>query len=146
MLTGRKFAARFKNSSAREAYLTWSAGQMFIYNECVLEQRFFDSLSRLTAETERRKQPIRNECRIARPKPDQKYAHFVDKAQRPWLSQVPSAILGIGAFRFCQASKRAATGLAARPKLRAIKDAERHLLLTQRAYFYDCPLRTHRLV
>ena len=29
MLTGRKFAARFKNSSAREAYLTWSAGQMF---------------------------------------------------------------------------------------------------------------------
>ena len=31
MLTGRKFAARFKNSSAREAYLTWSAGQMFIY-------------------------------------------------------------------------------------------------------------------
>ena len=32
MLTGRKFAARFKNSSAREAYLTWSAGQMFIYN------------------------------------------------------------------------------------------------------------------
>ena len=66
MLTGRKFAARFKNSSAREAYLTWSAGQMFIYNECVLEQRFFDSLSRLIAETERRKQPIRNECRIAR--------------------------------------------------------------------------------
>ena len=134
MLTGRKFAARFKNSSAREAYLTWSAGQMFIYNECVLEQRFFDSLSRLIAETERHKQPIRNECRIARPKPDQKYAHFVDKAQRPWLSQVPSAILGIGAFRFCQASKRAATGLAARPKLRAIKDADRHLLLT-RAYF-----------
>ena len=37
MLTGRKFAARFKNSSAREAYLTWSAGQMFIYNECVLD-------------------------------------------------------------------------------------------------------------
>ena len=134
MLTGRKFAARFKNSSAREAYLTWSAGQMFIYNECVLEQRFFDSLSRLIAETERHKQPIRNECRITRPKPDQKYAHFVDKAQRPWLSQVPSAILGIGAFRFCQASKRAAAGLAARPKLRAIKDAERHLLLT-RAYF-----------
>ena len=84
MLTGRKFAARFKNSSAREAYLTWSAGQMFIYNECVLEQRFFDSLSRLIAETERHKQPIRNECRIARPKPDQKYAHLVDKAQRPW--------------------------------------------------------------
>lgn len=55
MLTGRKFAARFKNSSAREAYLTWSAGQMFIYNECVLEQRFFDSLSRLIAETERHK-------------------------------------------------------------------------------------------
>lgn len=134
MLTGRKFAARFKNSSAREAYLTWSAGQMFIYNECVLEQRFFDSLSRLIGETERHKQPIRNVCRVARPKPDQKYAHFVDKAQRPWLSQVPSAILGIGAFRFCQASKRAAAGLAARPKLRAIKDAERHLLLT-RAYF-----------
>ena len=105
MLTGRKFAARFQNSSAREAYLTWSAGQMFIYNECVLEQRFFDGLSRLIAETERHKQPIRNECRITRPKPDQKYAHFVDKAQRPWLSQVPSAILGIGAFRFCQASK-----------------------------------------
>ena len=115
MLTGRKFAARFKNSSAREAYLTWSAGQMFIYNECVLEQRFFDSLSRLIGETERHKQPIRNVCRVARPKPDQKYAHFVDKAQRPWLSQVPSAILGIGAFRFCQASKRAAAGLAARP-------------------------------
>ena len=121
-------------SGAREAYLTWSAGQMFIYNECVLEQRFFDSLSRLTAETERHKQPIRNECRVARPKPDQKYAHFVDKSQKPWLSQVPSAILGIGAFRFCQASKRATAGLAARPKLRAIKDAERHLLLT-RAYF-----------
>lgn len=134
MLTGRKFAARFKNSSAREAYLTWSAGQMFVYNECVLEQRFFDSLSRLTAETERHKQPISNECRVARPKPDQKYAHFVDKSQKPWLSQVPSAILGIGAFRFCQASKRATAGLAARPKLRAIKDAERHLLLT-RAYF-----------
>ena len=66
MLTGRKFAARFKNSSAREAYLTWSAGQMFIYNECVQEQRFFDSLSRLIAETERHKQPIRNECRVAR--------------------------------------------------------------------------------
>ena len=111
---------------------------MFIYNECVLEQRFFDSLSRLIAETERHKQPIRNECRITRPKPDQKYAHFVDKAQRPWLSQVPSAILGIGAFRFCQASKRAAAGLAARPKLRAIKDAERHLLLT-RAYFTIAP-------
>ena len=68
MLTGRKFAARFKNSSARETYLTWSAGQMSIYNECVLEQRFFDSLSRLIAETERHKQPIRNECRITRPK------------------------------------------------------------------------------
>lgn len=138
MLTGRKFAARFKNSSAREAYLTWSAGQMFIYNECVLEQRFFDSLSRLIAETERHKQPIRHECRITRPKPDQKYAQFVDKVQTPWLSQVPSAILGIGAFRFCQASKRAAAGLAARPKLRAIKDAERHLLLT-RAYFTIAP-------
>lgn len=98
MLTGRKFAARFKNSSEREAYLTWSAGQMFIYNECVLEQRFFDSLSRLIAETERHKQPIRNECRVARPKPDQKYAHFVDKSQKPWLSQVPSAILCIGAW------------------------------------------------
>ena len=45
-----------------------AAGQMFIYNECVLEQRFFDCLSRLIAETERHKQPIRNECRITRPK------------------------------------------------------------------------------
>ncbi len=134
MPTGRKFAAKFRDATAREAYLTWSAGQMFIYNESVLEQRLFDSLSRLVAETERHKQPVRKECRIERPKPDQKYAHFIDKAERPWLSQVPSAILGIGAFRFCQASRRAAAGLAARPKLRAIKDADRHLLLT-RDYF-----------
>ena len=55
MLTGRKFAAKFRDATAREAYLTWSAGQMFIYNESVLEQRFFDSLSRLVAETERHK-------------------------------------------------------------------------------------------
>ena len=71
MLTGRKFAARFKNSSAREAYLTWSAGQMFIYNECVLEQRFFDSLSRLIAETERHKQPIRNDAALRGPNDSQ---------------------------------------------------------------------------
>ena len=106
MLTGRKFAARFKNSSAREAYLTWSAGQMFIYNECVLEQRFFDSLSRLIAETERHKLPIRNECRIARPKPDQKYAHLVDKAQRPWLSQAPLGNFGHRCFSFLSGLKK----------------------------------------
>ena len=39
MLTGRKFAARFKNSSAREAYLTWSAGQMLVGRADVYLQR-----------------------------------------------------------------------------------------------------------
>ena len=74
MSVGRRFSARFQDDASRLAYLAWSAGQMFIYNECVREQRYFDSLTRLIAETRRRKQPIRPECRIERPEPDQKYS------------------------------------------------------------------------
>ena len=104
MTSGRRFSARFRDDASRLAYLTRSAGQMLIYNECVREQRYFDSLCRLIDETERHKQPIRPECRIERPMPDQKYSRFVDKEAIPWLDEVPSAILGIGAYRFYQAA------------------------------------------
>ncbi len=134
MSVGCRFSARFENDASRLAYLTWSAGQMFIYNECVREQRYFDSLSRLIAETRRRKQPIRPECRVERPEPDQKYSRFVDKKAMPWLDEVPSAILGIGAYRFYQASQRAKRGLTRRAKVHPIKDSDRKLLLT-RQYF-----------
>ena len=138
MITGRRFSARFRDDASRLAYLTWSAGQMFIYNECVWEQRYFDSLTRLIDETKRHKQPIRPECMVERPLPDQKYSRFVDKKEMEWLDEVPSAILGIGAYRFYQASQRAMRGLAKRPKSHPIKDAERKLLIT-RQYFRIVP-------
>ena len=32
MQTGRSFAAHFEDDASREAYLTWSAAQMLVYN------------------------------------------------------------------------------------------------------------------
>ena len=144
MSVGRRFSARFQDDASRLAYLTWSAGQMFIYNECVREQRYFDSLSRLIAETRRRKQPIRPECRIERPEPDQKYSRFVDKKAMPWLDEVPSDILGIGAYRFYQACQRAKRGLTRRAKVHPIKDSDRKLLLTRRYFTIEPTSRDDR--
>lgn len=138
MTSGRRFSARFRDDASRLAYLTWSAGQMLIYNECVREQCYFDSLCRLIDETVRHKQPIRPECRIERPMPDQKYSRFVDKEAIPWLDEVPSVILGIGAYRFYQAAQRSMRGLTGRPKVHPIKDSNRKLLLT-RQYFSIAP-------
>ena len=96
MTNGRKFSARFSNDASRYGYLTWSAAQSFIYNEKVREQRYFDSLYKLIDATKRHCLPIRPECCVDRPQPDQKYAHLIDFKAMPWLREVPSAILGIG--------------------------------------------------
>ena len=134
MTNGRKFSARFSSDASRYGYLIWSAAQSFIYNEKVREQLYFDSLYKLIDETKRHCQPIRPECCVDRPEPDQKYAHLVDFEAMPWLAAVPSAILGIGAYRFYQAFKRMLAGIAGRPKVHPIKESDRVLQLTRKFF------------
>ena len=134
MFQGRKFSARFSNDASRYGYLTWSAAQSFIYNEKVREQLYFDSLYKLIDETKRHCQPIRPECCVDRPEPDQKYAHLVDFEAMPWLAEVPSAILGIGAYRFYQAFEQMLAGIAGRPKVHPIKESDRLLQLTRKFF------------
>lgn len=59
MTNGRKFSARFSNDASRYACLTWSADRSFNYNEKVREQRYFDSLYKLIAETKRHRRATR---------------------------------------------------------------------------------------
>ena len=134
MTIERRFAARFANNASRLAFFTWSAGQLFVYNEKVREQNYYDSLCRLIDETKRHCQPIRPECCIERPEANQQYSELIDKQAMPWLSEVPSAILGIGAYRYCQAYKRYLRGLAGKPRVHVIKESDRTLQLT-RSYF-----------
>ena len=113
---------------------SWSAGQLFVYNEKVREQNYYDSLCRLIDKTKRHCRPIRPECCIERPAANQQYSELIDKEAVPWLGEVPSAILGIGAYRYCQAYKRYLSGLAGKPKVHVIKESDRTLQLT-RSYF-----------
>ena len=135
MSFGRRFSARFENDASRLAYLTWSAGQMFIYNECVREQRYFDSLTRLIAETRRRKQPIRPACRIERPEPDQKYSRYVDKrhalARRGAVRHSRPRRLPLLSVESAREGQRAKRGLTRRAKVHPIKDSDRKLQLTR---------------
>ena len=129
-INGRRFSARFFDNACRLAFFTWSAGQMFVYNQKVQEQNYYNSLCRLIDETKRHCQPIRPECCVERPAPDQKYSDLIDTKAIPWLSQVPSAILGIGAYRYYQAFKRHMSGLAGKPRVHVIKESDRMLQLT----------------
>ena len=83
MTTGRRFAARFSNNASRLAFFTWSAGQLFVYNEKVREQNYYDSLCRLIDETKRHCRPIRPECCIERPAANQQYSELIDKKAVP---------------------------------------------------------------
>ena len=60
-ITGRRFSARFFDNACRLAFFTWSAGQMFVYNQKVQEQNYYNNLCRLIDETKRHCQPIRPE-------------------------------------------------------------------------------------
>lgn len=122
MQTGRSYSAKFADDASRSTYYTWSAGQMMTYNAKVTEQQYFDAFAR------------KFWCPVEKPAADQKYAHLVSKKSVPWLSSVPSAILGIGAYLFYQGTQRWYRGLAAKPKIRKIKGAARSLWLT-RDYF-----------
>ena len=103
MQTGRSFAAHFEDDASREAYLTWSAAQMLVYNAKVEESNYFWKFRCKFWSPE----PL--------PKPDQKYAHLVNPDTVPWVKEVPSAVRGIGAYRFFQAMTRFMRGLSKRP-------------------------------
>ena len=94
MQTGRSFAAHFEDDASREAYFTWSAAQMLVYNAKVDESNYFWWFH----------------CKFwtpePMPKPDQKYAHLVNPTTVPWVKDVPGDIRGIGAYRFYQAMTR----------------------------------------
>lgn len=94
MQTGRSFAAHFEDDASREAYLMWSAAQMLVYNAKVEESNYFWKFRCKFWSPE----PL--------PKPDQKYAHLVNPDTVPWVKEVPSAVRGIGAYRFYQAMTR----------------------------------------
>ena len=122
MQTGRSFAAHFEDDASREAYLTWSAAQMLVYNAKVEESNYFWKFRCKFWSPE----PL--------PKPDQKYAHLVNPDTVPWVKEVPSAVRGIGAYRFFQAMTRFMRGLSKRPHRKPIRNADRQLTLT-RDYF-----------
>ena len=122
MQIGRSFAAHFEDDASREAYFTWSAAQMLVYNAKVDESNYFWWFH----------------CKFwtpePMPKPDQKYAHLVNPTTIPWVKDVPGAVRGIGAYRFYQAMTRFLKGLSKRPRRKPIKNADRQLTLT-RDYF-----------
>ena len=122
MQTGRSFAAHFEDNASREAYLAWSASQMLVYNAKVEESNYFWKFHCKFWSPE----PL--------PKPDQKYAHLVNPDTVPWVKEVPSAVRGIGAYRFYQAMTRFMRGLSKRPHRKPIRNADRQLTLT-RDYF-----------
>ena len=111
MQTGRSFAAHFEDDASREAYLTWSAAQMLVYNAKVEESNYFWKFRCKFWSPE----PL--------PKPDQKYAHLVNPDTVPWVKEVPSAVRGIGAYRFFQAMTRFMRGLSKRPHRKPIRNA-----------------------
>lgn len=92
MIQARKFSARFSNEASRYGYLTWLAARLFIYNEKVREQHYFDSLNKLIAEMKRHCRPIRPECCVDHPKPDQKYAHLVLRTMFPQWERSVTAL------------------------------------------------------
>lgn len=122
MQTGRSFSAKFADNASKDAYYTWSAGQMMAYNAKVAEQQYFDSFDR------------KFWCPVEKPAPDQKYAHLVSKKTVPWLDAVPSAVIGIGAYQHYQARQRFHKGLCAKPCMKKIKGADRSLWIP-RDYF-----------
>ena len=111
MQTGRSFAAHFEDDASREAYLMWSAAQMLVYNAKVDESNYF----------------WRFRCKFwspePLPKPDQKYAHLVNPDTVPWVKEVPSAVRGIGAYRFYQAMTRFLRGLSKLAHRKPIRNA-----------------------
>ena len=119
MQTGRSFAAHFEDDASREAYLMWSAAQMLVYNAKVEESNYFWKFRCKFWSPE----PL--------PKPDQKYAHLVNPDTVPWVKEVPSAVRGIGAYRFFQAMTRFMRGLSKRPHRKPIRNADRQLTLTR---------------
>jgi len=119
MQTGRSFAAHFEDDASREAYLAWSAAQMIVYNAKVDESNYFWKFHCKFWSPE----PL--------PKPDQKYAHLVNPDTVPWVKEVPSAVRGIGAYRFYQAMTRFMRGLSKRPHRKPIRNADRQLTLTR---------------
>ena len=119
MQTGRSFAAHFEDDASREAYLMWSAAQMLVYNAKVEESNYFWKFRCKFWSPE----PL--------PKPDQKYAHLVNPDTVPWVKEVPSAVRGIGAYRFYQAMTRFMRGLSKRPHRKPIRNADRQLTLTR---------------
>ena len=127
MQTGRSFAAHFEDDASREAYLMWSAAQMIVYNAKVDESNYFWKFHCKFWSPE----PL--------PKPDQKYAHLVNPDTVPWVKEVPSAVRGIGAYRFFQAMTRFMRGLSKRPHRKPIRNADRQLTLT-RDYFSVKPV------
>ena len=113
MQTGRSFSAKFADNASKDAYYTWSAGQMMAYNAKVAEQQYFDTFD------------CKFWCPVEKPAPDQKYAHLVSKKTVPWLDGVPSAVIGIGAYQHYQARQRFHKALCAKPCMKKIKGADR---------------------
>ena len=105
----------------------WSAAQMIVYNAKVDESNYFWKFHCKFWSPE----PL--------PKPDQKYAHLVNPDTVPWVKEVPSAVRGIGAYRFFQAMTRFMRGLSKRPHRKPIRNADRQLTLT-RDYFSVKPV------
>lgn len=122
MINGRTFTAHFEDQTSRSAYLTWSAAQMLVYNAKVQENNYFWRFHQKFWTPE----PL--------PKPDQKYAHFHFE---PWVTAVPSAVRGIGAYRWFQAQNAFMRGITRRPRAKKIKGADRQLTLTQTYFTFE---------
>ena len=119
MQTGRSFSAKFADKASKDAYYTWSAGQMMVYNAKVAEQNYFDAFDR------------KFWCPAEKPAPDQQYSHLINKQNIPWLSAVPSGVFGVGGYLFFQAEQRFRRGLGGKPRVKKIKGADRSLWLTR---------------
>ena len=105
MQQGYKFRIYPKKEQQR-TLRQWIGCQRFIYNAKVGEDRYYRAFSRKSLQHTGEYPPI-----------DQQYARFKDEALTPWLSEVPSQILKIGAYRWRQAYARYFQRLAGRPTI-----------------------------
>lgn len=103
MKTGFKFRC-YPSAAQQKLLLRWIGCQRFIYNAKVSEDKYFRTFAGKSLSLVG-----------MLPDKDQTYQQFKSDLT-PWLSEVPSQVLRIGATRWMQAYSRFFKGISARPK------------------------------